>query len=62
MAINKEPRTDDQHLERLIRKRDQAGDMAGLARQDGDMVDCEKKTNEAKEYSRQISEYLVGGG
>jgi hypothetical protein len=43
-------------IERLRRKRDQAWEMAGLARQDGDRVDEERRTEEAREYARQIQE------
>lgn len=60
MAIrNAEPRSNDPVLERLRRKRDQAWDMAGLARQDGDMVDAAKQTAAAKDYQRQINEYAT---
>lgn len=41
----------DQYLERLLRKRDQA-------RQDGDKADEIRRTEEARDYSRQIKEYL----
>lgn len=46
-------------LERLRRKRDQAWEMAGLARQDGDKDDEKRRTDEAREYQRQIAEYLT---
>ena len=45
-------------IERLRRKRDQAWEMAGLARQDGDEADCIRRMEEAKEYSRLIAEEL----
>lgn len=48
----------DQYLERLRRKRDQAWEMAGCARQDGDKADEIRRTEEARDYSRQIKEYL----
>lgn len=53
---NAEPRSDNQQIERLRRKRDQAWEMAGLARKDQDTADELRHTNEAKEYSRQLSE------
>ena len=60
MAIrNNEPRGDAQ-VERLRRKRDQAWEMVGLARQDGDRADEARWTHRAKEYARQISELLRG--
>lgn len=59
MAIkNAEPRTDDEVLERMKRKRDQAWDMAGLARQDGDTADAQRRTDEARDWSRQIKEHM----
>ena len=45
-------------LDRLRRKRDQAWDMAGLARQDGDTKDSERRTKEAREYEKQIRDLL----
>ena len=57
MAIrNAEPRSDNLHIERLRRKRDQAWEMAGLARQDGDSADQKRWTDEAREYQRQLAE------
>lgn len=56
---NAEPRTDDAYLERLKRKRDQAWDMAGNARQDRDTAAEKKYTEEARDYCRQIKEYLA---
>lgn len=55
---NKEPVTDDAQLERLKRKRDQEWEMAGLARQDRDEAAAKKHTENARDYSRQIAEYL----
>lgn len=52
-----EPRGSD-GLERLRRKRDQAWETAGLARQDGDKDDEKRRTDEVREYQRQIAEYL----
>lgn len=45
-------------LENLRRKRDQAWDLAGLARQDGDMTDCLRWTTKAKDLQREIKERL----
>ncbi len=42
-------------LEKLRRKRDQAWEMAGMARQDGDKVDEEKHTKDARKYQVEIS-------
>lgn len=56
---NAEPTTDDRHLERLKRKRDQAWDMAGNARTDRDTEAEKKYTAEAQDYCRQIKEYLA---
>jgi hypothetical protein len=42
--------------EQLRRKADQAWEMAGLARQDGDRVDEKRRTEEAREYERQLGE------
>ena len=50
----------DPIVDRLRRKSSQAWDMAGLARQDGDMADCERRTKEAREWDRQLVEYLRG--
>jgi hypothetical protein len=55
---NAEPRTNDSQLERMRRKRDQAWDMAGLARQDGDTKDEKRHTDEAIEWENKIKEYL----
>jgi hypothetical protein len=41
-------------LERLRRKADQAWDMAGLARQDGDTKDEARRTKEARAYDAEI--------
>lgn len=38
------------------RKADQAWEMAGLARQDRDYADAEKRTKEAQEHERLASE------
>jgi hypothetical protein len=54
---NAEPMGDVQ-LERLRRKRDQAWDMAGLARKDGDEVAEQTRTEEARNYECLIREYL----
>lgn len=40
--------------ETLQRKANQAWDMAGLARQDGDAKDTEKRTKEARKYDDEI--------
>jgi hypothetical protein len=47
-------------LERYRRKRDQAYEMAGCARMDGDRTDETRWLNEAKEYERLIKEYHDG--
>jgi hypothetical protein len=41
-------------LEKLRRKRDQAWDMAGLARMDGDRKDEERRIAEARKYEAEI--------
>lgn len=56
---NREGRSDDPVLERLRRKRDQEWDMAGLARQDRDSKAELAHTKKAREYERQIKEYLA---
>ena len=43
-------------LDRYRRKRDQAWEMAGLARQDGDKKDEARWIAEAREYERLIGE------
>jgi hypothetical protein len=43
-----------QELERLRRKRDQAYELAGLAREDGDKIDELRWLKEAKEYEAKI--------
>lgn len=48
----------DWTLERLRRKCDQAWEMAGCARQDGDKEDELRRTEEARDWQRQITEYL----
>ncbi len=40
--------------EQLRRKADQAWEMAGLARQDGDHADAERQTKKAREYEQQL--------
>lgn len=55
---NIEKTSHDPVLDRMVRKRDQAWDMAGLARQDRDKADEKKHTAEAREWGRKISEYL----
>lgn len=52
-------RTTDNHLSNLVRKRDQAYELAGCARRDGDKKDEEKHLADAREYQRQITEYLL---
>lgn len=62
MALrNLEPRSDDPKVERLRRKRDQAWEMAGLASQDGDIKDCERRMAEATDYSRKLHELGYNG-
>jgi hypothetical protein len=51
-----EPHPSDEQLIRFRRKRDQSWDMAGCARQDGDTADEVRRTEEAREWQRQISE------
>lgn len=51
--------TEDPHnwtLEKLRRKRDQAWDMAGLARHDRDIADEQRHTADARLYSNIICE------
>lgn len=48
-------------IEVLRRKRDQAWEMAGLARQDGDTTDEVRQTAIAREYQRQIGEAIRNG-
>ena len=43
---------------RLRRKADQEWDMAGLARQDGDIPDSIRHTEKAREYERQLGELV----
>lgn len=44
------------NLNDLRRKADQAWEMAGLARQDGDKADEERWTRTAQDYEQQIKE------
>ena len=48
----------ESELDRLRRKRDQAWEMAGLARQDGDEKAVAKHHQEAAEFTKQIKELL----
>lgn len=48
-------------LEKLRRKRDQAWDLAGCARRDGDKKDEQRWTNEALRYSKLIYERMLAG-
>jgi hypothetical protein len=48
----------DVYLDRMRRKRDQAWEMAGLARRDNDKTDEARHTAEARDWERRISEYL----
>lgn len=50
----------DQELARLRRKANQAWDLAGLARADGDKADEAKHTTEAREWEQKILEHLGG--
>lgn len=45
-------------LERCRRKSKQAWDMAGLARQDNDIADMERRTKEAREWDARIGQLL----
>lgn len=45
-------------IETMRRKRDQAWELAGLARQDGDKADEQRRTVEARDWQRQIAEQL----
>jgi hypothetical protein len=56
VSRNKE-RLRDVELERLLRKRDQEWEMAGLAQQDGDTAAAAKHTAAAKDYQRLVREY-----
>lgn len=51
---------DDQVIARLRRKANQAWDLGGLARQDGDTADMERRYAEARDWERQIKEHLRG--
>lgn len=56
-GLEKENNSDDMlSLEQLRRKRDQAWELAGLARQDGDTADERRWTNRARELQRKIRE------
>lgn len=57
---DKYDKVNDPVVDRLRRKSSQAWDLAGLARQDGDTVDEANQTAAAREYDRQLSEYLNG--
>ena len=48
-------------LAKLRRKRDQAWEMAGLARKDNDMTDAHNQTLIARELSKIIGERLRAG-
>ena len=50
----------DPVVDRLRRKSSQEWDMAGLARQDGDVADSERHTKMARDYDRQLADYLKG--
>jgi hypothetical protein len=60
MAIRNAPtkHDGDPGYQRLRRKADQAWDMAGLARQDGDKEDEKRRTDEARDWERQLREYI----
>lgn len=49
----------DPALARLRRKANQAWDMAGCARQDGDKADETRHTEEARRYEDEIREHLA---
>lgn len=49
-----EPTWENSSLERLIRKQDQAWEMAGLARMDGDKVDEQRHLKEAERLKQHI--------
>jgi hypothetical protein len=46
---------------RLRRKADQQWELAGLARQDGDMKASDEHTAKAREYDRQLGELIREG-
>lgn len=52
---------EEMSLETLRRKRDQAWEMAGLARQDGDKADEERHTQSACMYAEAIGERVREG-
>jgi hypothetical protein len=56
MLSNRIPQGATPEANRLFRKADQHWDMAGLARQDGDMVDAERHTKLARELEAQARE------
>lgn len=49
---------DDQHAARLRRKMNQQWDLAGLARRDLDEKACADHTAAARQYSKELAEYL----
>jgi hypothetical protein len=55
---NKRPENSSPTSDYYRRKADQEWDMAGLARQDGDLKDAEKHTIKAREYEEQYRESL----
>jgi hypothetical protein len=48
-------------IEKLQRKEDQAWEMAGLARQDGDKVDEKRHTDEARQFAAEINARIRAG-
>lgn len=48
----------DEQLNRLRRKRDQEWELAGCARQDGDVKDEALHIAKAQDYAKQISAHL----
>lgn len=59
MAIkNHVPAGANDEWRRWRRKADQEWDLAGMARQDGDMAACERHTQKAREYSLRAAEAL----
>ncbi len=55
MAIRTRMHSTNEEYVRLMRKADQAWEMGGLARQDGDTADMERQYAKAREYQAQAN-------
>lgn len=58
MTLPTEQQMADWTLEKLLRKRDQAWEMAGLARTDGDTKDEARHTEDARSCQRAIGKRM----